>query len=950
MANNAQLKAAITNVIKENGTQAITGQVLQNVLLTIVNSLGNNYQFVGIATTTTNPGTPDQNVFYLAGEGTYTNFSNLTIDVGQLGVLKWNGTWSKQVLEIGTSGGNIILNWNTDAATTRKEVLSKYRKPGLQISYKDPEKGWINEQYIGSSTTDVEWTKDTNWIISANINDINKLNDNMNYNDFILSNRIESVESGIMKKYTYTPIIEDFDYSSPAEYGSGVSSPCYNTNPAFSGIQPNGVEIYIGNKLDLTIYAYNVNDSSKTELLKVPKENIKNKEKNIFKFNHIWLENEVLAISGNIYTTQDALNPYKGCKIGTSDFPYATLTMKPLNVTESDVNVLEELQKVEDIPQMKEDIASIQVGNMIEQTTYDIDANFTDSQRYQTYAVCYNTNNIFKGIKIKGARVKLFKSPSYKLPANLYAINTDTRVKKLLATIPYDNIIDGDYNLFNVTYQLASNETIAIESTPYHAKSDYNGSYFGSSSFPERTIQMIPIALTEKNINIIEEVRKGTGGSSFKSEFVVNNNNIKMGSMAYQSFPSKGYAHIIIDGQSLSTGANSYIPVTGVLTDAVADTYMLGSDPEDYQGSFTQLKAAIGSNPNGGECPIVNAAYALKTMINRTAFQDVKIIASSVGQGGVSIELLMKGTSNYNNFLTLLNNVKNNVGDETVVCAAIVWMQGEENQSTSSSTTKEDYKTKIKQLKNDMQNDIMEKYGQKYKPLFFVYQTSRFYTPKFPIVAQALYEFSKENNDVILMNPHYFCPTSDGGHLTANGYRWYGEYIAKAIFEAVFYNNRYKAIQPKSITINQTEITIELSVPYLPIKVDTGMISEQPNLGFALYRGEEELQILSAKAYASGIITLTSSIDLTEETDLYIEYAGQKTNGAGNIRDSDEYVAFSDFIDSNIIYTEDGSSVSSYAPQAYIEHEKKYDENGESLIGKPYPMFNWLNTFRIKIK
>lgn len=175
MADNAQLKAAISNVIKTNGTQAITGQVLQNALLSMINSLGANYQFVGIATTSTNPGTPDQNVFYLAGEGTYINFSNITIDVGQFGVLKWNGTWRKQVLEIGAGGGNMILDWNTDVATTRKQVLQKYRKPGIQISYNEPEKGWINEQYIGTSVTDKEWVKDSNWAFIPKQSEVTEL-------------------------------------------------------------------------------------------------------------------------------------------------------------------------------------------------------------------------------------------------------------------------------------------------------------------------------------------------------------------------------------------------------------------------------------------------------------------------------------------------------------------------------------------------------------------------------------------------------------------------------------------------------------------------------------------------------------------------------------------------------------------------------------------------------
>lgn len=192
MGNYEQLKAAVSNVIKTNGTQSITGQVLQNTLLTIISSLGDNYQFVGIATTSTNPGTPDQNVFYLAGEGTYSNFSNLTIDVGQLGVLKWNGSWSKQVLEIGSGGGNMILDWNTDVATTRKQVLTKYRKPGVQISYKEPGKGWINEQYVGTLTTDTEWAKDSNWDEIPNQILISNLERKLTENDYFVYNEVYS--------------------------------------------------------------------------------------------------------------------------------------------------------------------------------------------------------------------------------------------------------------------------------------------------------------------------------------------------------------------------------------------------------------------------------------------------------------------------------------------------------------------------------------------------------------------------------------------------------------------------------------------------------------------------------------------------------------------------------------------------------------------------------------
>lgn len=96
MANYATLKAAIQDVIKTNGNNEITGALLQQSLLAMINSLGYGYQYMGLATPTTNPGTPDQNVFYLASTaGTYTNFDALVLTDGEIAILKYNGAWSK---------------------------------------------------------------------------------------------------------------------------------------------------------------------------------------------------------------------------------------------------------------------------------------------------------------------------------------------------------------------------------------------------------------------------------------------------------------------------------------------------------------------------------------------------------------------------------------------------------------------------------------------------------------------------------------------------------------------------------------------------------------------------------------------------------------------------------------------------------------------------------------
>lgn len=129
MAKWSDLKAAIANIIKTNGNQEITGQLLQNVLNSIVSSVGENSTFAGIATPSTNPGTPDGNVFYLATEaGIYANFGGVSLNNGlTIFYNSTSGTWNYSILyeclqELGNSDkfpasqrsvSKILLNSNS---------------------------------------------------------------------------------------------------------------------------------------------------------------------------------------------------------------------------------------------------------------------------------------------------------------------------------------------------------------------------------------------------------------------------------------------------------------------------------------------------------------------------------------------------------------------------------------------------------------------------------------------------------------------------------------------------------------------------------------------------------------------------------------------------------------------------------------------------------------------
>ena len=101
MANYQLLKADIDKKVYQNGEQEITGANLNAVLNAMVTTLGAEYQFAGVATIGTNPGTPDAKVFYIAnGKGTYTNFGGIEVTENEVVVLYWDTVWHKEATGI----------------------------------------------------------------------------------------------------------------------------------------------------------------------------------------------------------------------------------------------------------------------------------------------------------------------------------------------------------------------------------------------------------------------------------------------------------------------------------------------------------------------------------------------------------------------------------------------------------------------------------------------------------------------------------------------------------------------------------------------------------------------------------------------------------------------------------------------------------------------------------
>lgn len=108
MANYSAIKAAVNAYIKANGKKEITGRILNSVLNATIDSLGKEFQFAGVLTPADDPGQPDQNVAYIGAAGTYSNFDNLVIESGNIGIFLWNGDWSFETIPVGKDYDNDI--------------------------------------------------------------------------------------------------------------------------------------------------------------------------------------------------------------------------------------------------------------------------------------------------------------------------------------------------------------------------------------------------------------------------------------------------------------------------------------------------------------------------------------------------------------------------------------------------------------------------------------------------------------------------------------------------------------------------------------------------------------------------------------------------------------------------------------------------------------------------
>lgn len=197
MSNYSQIKGIIDAAVYENHQQAITGDAMNTVLNGMVSQLGAHYKYKGYASPATDPGAPDENVFYLATEqGTYPNFGGLSL-TKPLGVFKWDGSWTLDQIAIDTGTAAGLLE-KVNANTAAINAINAKIPPEASTDNKLADKAYVDRAVATNTGTFV-----------GTFGSVSELpTDDIKANDYAYV-----VEDGVFKRYKYNGTEWLYEYS-----------------------------------------------------------------------------------------------------------------------------------------------------------------------------------------------------------------------------------------------------------------------------------------------------------------------------------------------------------------------------------------------------------------------------------------------------------------------------------------------------------------------------------------------------------------------------------------------------------------------------------------------------------------------------------------------------------------------------------------------------------------
>ena len=280
--------------------------------------------------------------------------------------------------------------------------------------------------------------------------------------------------------------------------------------------------------------------------------------------------------------------------------------------------------------------------------------------------------------------------------------------------------------------------------------------------------------------------------------------------------------HVLIGGQSLAIGANSG-PVLSTNSPYQNKMFVgqvldgTGPDEVDDLTAFVPLVERNNESKSAGE----TIASGFANWISHKAGLGVHdLLVSNCARGATPYSGLKRtpsgfpdveptGTAPYLRGLEQVVAGRNLAGTSQYRCEALLIVHGE------SDSVNAFYDQDIREWQSDYEADIQRLTGQTNVIPMFHSQMSSWgnlgNARKSLSPTRVLMESIRSPAQTILVCPKYIFPYSDNVHLTSEGYRWLGEYYAKAYYQHIIQGIPWTPVRPILETIIRSNNVVDMS-------------------------------------------------------------------------------------------------------------------------------------------
>ncbi|WP_228704870.1 sialate O-acetylesterase [Klebsiella pneumoniae] len=329
---------------------------------------------------------------------------------------------------------------------------------------------------------------------------------------------------------------------------------------------------------------------------------------------------------------------------------------------------------------------------------------------------------------------------------------------------------------------------------------------------------------------------------------------IESDSLPEEKFPLKtklaDLIHLIIYGQSLSAGVNA-APLQTITAILNAWRYIAGVRAQDGSGTsaekhasivaYTETQADTGDGI-GYETPMGGAITALldRMAVNVEGYSpgDVQVLGSAPGQGSRSISELKQPTGTY--MTRVVDDMSYGIARAnekgwTYAPHAVIWMQGETDQSAGTSA--ETYKNSFSEMVDTINGYASTVLGRAIELPWFTYQFNSWKnrTPNttYPTIPLALLDLARTRDDTRLVQPMYMYDYADNAHLLGFDSKICGYRFGLAIEQELITGTKFEPLWSKDISLQGGVANIWYN-PVGKLVLDTSLVTDPGNYGFSV--------------------------------------------------------------------------------------------------------------------